>query len=169
MRRVHSTKPTTKPTLLQHQNAMRLRTIAALAILLLAPQDTVAFKQIGLWTNSLNSEAEKEIGARVNGAAASGFLRPEDMRAAGLEQPKTTAEALLKENEENTVHFAVTFMQFCSLACCSFWLLRVLAWMINVLFINDFFPVLLMLWSIKDVKVNVSRSGRSNRTTSKAS
>ena len=127
----------------QTSRAMRLRTVAASTILLLAPQDTVAFKQIGPRTNALTSDAEKEIGARVNGAAASGFLRPEaDMRAAGLEQPKATAKA-------------VAFMQFCSLACCSMGLLRVLAWMINVLFIHDFFLVLLVLWSIKDVMVNV--------------
>ena len=144
---------------------MRLRTIAALTILLLAPQDTVAFKRVGPRTNALASNAEKEIGARVNGAAASGFLRPEDIRAAVLEQPNAKAEALLKESEDNIDEkFAVAFMQFCSLACCSYLLLRVLAWMINILFIKYFFRVLLMLWSIKDVIVNVNRSGTSKAT-----
>ena len=143
---------------------MRLRTIAALTILLLAPENTVAFKTLGPRANALTSNnAEKEIGARVNGAAATGFLRPEDIRAAVLEQPNAKAEALLKESEDNTDdQFA--FMQFCSLACCSYLLLRVLAWMINILFIKYFFRVLLMLWSIKDVIVIVSRSGRSQFT-----
>ena len=144
---------------------MRLRTIAALTILLLAPENTVAFKKLGPRANALTSNAEKEIGARVNGAAATGFLRPEDMRAAVLEQPNAKAEALFKEREDNTdEQFAVAFMQFCSLACCSYLLLHVLAWMINILFIKYFFRVLLMLWSIKDVIVNVNRSGTSKAT-----
>lgn len=143
---------------------MRLRTIAALTILLLAPENTVAFKTLGPRANALTSNnAEKEIGARVNGAAATGFLRPEDIRAAVLEQPNAKAEALLKESEDNTDdQFA--FMQFCSLACSSYLLLRVLAWMIDILFIHDYFHVLLVLWSIKDVIVDVSRSGRSKAT-----
>ena len=89
---------------------MRLRTIAALTILLLAPENTAAFKKLGPWANALTSNAEKEIGARVNGAAATGFLRPEDIRAAVLEQPNAKAGALLKESEDNTdEQFAVAF------------------------------------------------------------
>jgi len=135
---------------------MRLRTIAALTILLHAPQDTVAFKQIGPRTNALNSDAEKEIGARVNGSAASGFLRP-DMRAVVLEQPNATAGrgAAQRKRRKIIEQFVVALTQYSILACCSMGLLRVLAWMINVLFIHDFFLVLLVLWSIKDVMVNV--------------
>lgn len=48
--------------------------------------------------------------AKVNGAAASGFLRPDDTRTDVLEaemQPNATctAEAPPRENEENLVHY----------------------------------------------------------------
>ena len=92
---------------------MRLR--VNLAILLLAPQGTLAFKQIGPWSDTLTSDAEREIGAKVNGAAASGFLRPEDTGTDVLEaemQPNATctAEARLQEMEKELSRLA--FRQF---------------------------------------------------------
>ena len=82
---------------------MRLRVIVA--IVLLAPQVTLAFKQIGPWSDTLTSYA------RVNSAAASGFLRPEDT---GSDVPKTqmqpnatcTAEARLQEMEKELSRLA---------------------------------------------------------------
>ena len=90
-------------------NDMRLR--VNLAILLLAPQGTLAFKQIGPWSDTLTSDAEREIGAKVNGAAASGFLRPEDTGTDVLEaemQPNATctAEARLQEMEKELSRLA---------------------------------------------------------------
>ena len=85
-------------------NNMRLR--ANSVILLLAPMGTPAFKQIGPWSDTLTSYA------KVNGAAASGFLRPDDTRTDVLEaemQPNATctAEAPSRENEENLVHYNI--------------------------------------------------------------
>ena len=79
---------------------MRLRVI--LVILLLALQGTLAFKQIGPWSDALTSSS------KVNGAAASGFLRPDVIKAEM--QPSATAEAPLREKERKT--FWVAFKQF---------------------------------------------------------
>ena len=99
---------------------MRLRVIVA--IVLLAPQVTLAFKQIGPWSDTLTSYA------RVNSAAASGFLRPEDT---GSDVPKTqmqpnatcTAEARLQEIEKELSRVASrnAVMHFFTVLLVIFW------------------------------------------------
>ena len=76
-------------------SSMRLRVI--LVILLLPPQDTLAFKQIGPWSDALTSSS------KVNGAAASGFLRPEGTGKAVPEaemQPNATYVTLQEMEEQ---------------------------------------------------------------------
>jgi hypothetical protein len=108
---------------------MRLRVI--LVSILLAQQDALAFKRIGPWSDTLTTE--RETGAKVNGAAASGFLRPEGTGKAVPEaemQPNATCtvEARLQEMEEklSRCHTNLAFMQFITIVVAVFWPLWIL-------------------------------------------
>ena len=96
---------------------MRLRVI--LVILLLALQGTLAFKQIGPWSDALTSSA------KVNGAAASGFLRPEDTGTAVPEvemQPNATYVTLQEMEEQlSRCYNRVAFNQIITLVVLLIW------------------------------------------------
>mmetsp|Transcript_3992 Transcript_3992/g.11351 ORF Transcript_3992/g.11351 Transcript_3992/m.11351 type:complete len:168 (-) Transcript_3992:1922-2425(-) len=116
---------------------MRLRTIATFTILLSATTQNVAFKQLRPRPEVLTPDAQKAMGARVNGAAASGFLRPDDMRTTSLEvemQTNDKAEDHLKEREEEIDQIAwVRFMYFCVYVCIWSLLIPLLTWSILAL------------------------------------
>ena len=96
---------------------MRPRVI--LVILLLALQGTLAFKQIGPWSDALTSSA------KVNGAAASGFLRPEDTGTAVPEvemQPNATYVTLQEMEEQlSRCYNRVAFNQIITLVVLLIW------------------------------------------------
>ena len=96
---------------------MRLRVI--LVILLLALQGTLAFKQIGPWSDALTSSS------KVNGAAASGFLRPEDTGTAVPEvemQPNATYVTLQEVEEQlSRCYNRVAFNQIITLVVLLIW------------------------------------------------
>jgi len=96
---------------------MRPRVI--LVILLLALQGTLAFKQIGPWSDALTSSS------KVNGAAASGFLRPEGTGKAVPEaemQPNATYVTLQEMEEQlSRCYNRVAFNQIITLVVLLIW------------------------------------------------
>lgn len=96
---------------------MRLRIM--FAALLFAPQQIVAYKQIGLWSDTLNSHAEKKIRTKADGATASGFFRSNKMM-----QPDSKAKKLLKRKEDTAE--TTVWTKFCGIARAFDWLLWVL-------------------------------------------
>ena len=96
---------------------MRLRIL--FAALLFAPQQNAAYKQIGPWSDTLSSHAERKIRAKAEGATVSGFFR-----AGKMMQPDNKAKKRLKRKEDTAE--TTVWTKFCGIARAFGWLLWVL-------------------------------------------
>ena len=96
---------------------MRLRIM--FAALLFAPQQNVAYKQIGPWSDTLTSRAERKIRTKADGATASGFFRSDKMM-----QQDNKAKKRLKRKEDTAE--TTVWTKFCGIARAFDWLLWVL-------------------------------------------
>ena len=89
------------------------------AALLFAPQQNVAYKQIGPWSDTLTSRAERKIRTKADGATASGFFRSDKMM-----QQDDKAKTVLKGNKDNTQ--TTVWTAFCDIVRDFDWLFWVL-------------------------------------------